>query len=131
MASATLDYPRLLGQKRPAVIRTKVEHKRRLAEFEQLVWRENLTSAEKQYCELLAVLIEDYEKKAFSLKAASSPIELLKELMSANQLQQKDLLDIFKHKGLISEVLSGKRPLSVAHIRGLAERFRISPEAFI
>jgi antitoxin component HigA of HigAB toxin-antitoxin module len=40
-------------------------------------------------------------------------------------------LDIFKHKGLISEVLSGKRPLSVAHIRGLAERFRISPEAFI
>ena len=51
--------------------------------------------------------------------------------MAANRLQQKDLLGVFKHKTLLSEILGRKRPLSVDHIRGLARRFRISPEVFI
>jgi HTH-type transcriptional regulator/antitoxin HigA len=51
--------------------------------------------------------------------------------MAANGLQQKDLLDVFKHKTLVSEILNGKRSLSVEHIRGLARRFRVSPEVFI
>ena len=45
--------------------------------------------------------------------------------------QQKDLLDVFKHKAMISEILHRKRPLSVAHIRGLARRFRVSADVFI
>ena len=58
-------------------------------------------------------------------------MDVLKELMAANQLQQKDLLDVFKHKTLISEILHRKRPLSVDHIRSLARRFRVSADVFI
>jgi HTH-type transcriptional regulator/antitoxin HigA len=131
MATPTMDYPRLLSKRAPAVIHTKAEHKLYLAELEHHLQKESLSAAERRYCELLGVLIEDYEKRTFPLKTKALPIDVLKELMTANQLQQKDLLDVFKHKTMISEILSGKRPLSVDHIRGLARRFRVSPEVFI
>ena len=130
MPSATVDYPHLLSQKKPAPIHKASEHKERLAELQTLLSKTDLTSPEKTYCELLALLVEDYEKKTFALPNLS-PIDLLKELMEANNLQQKDLLPIFKHKTLISEILNGKRRLSVEHIRGLAKRFHIPAEAFI
>jgi HTH-type transcriptional regulator/antitoxin HigA len=131
MATVTLDYPRLLSKNRPAVIRTAEEHQQRLEEVNRLFAKPSLTKPEKEYCELLIVLVEDYEKRHFSLKAGASSVEVLRALMEANQLQQKDLLPIFKHKGLLSEILRGKRPLSVDHIRALASRFRISADAFI
>jgi len=131
MASAALDYPRLLSKNCPAVIHTKAGHKHYLAELERMFRRPSLTAAEQRYCELLGVLVEDYEKRAFPLKSKAAPIDVLKELMTANHLQQKDLLDVFKHKTLLSEILRGKRPLSLGHIRGLARRFRVSPVVFI
>jgi HTH-type transcriptional regulator / antitoxin HigA len=131
MASTAPAYQSLLSKHCPAVIHTKTEHKQYLAELEGLFHKPSLAAAERRYCELLAVLIEDYEKRAFPLKATSDPIDVLKELMAANRLQQKDLLDVFKHKTLLSEILRRKRPLSLDHIRRLARRFRVSPQIFI
>jgi HTH-type transcriptional regulator/antitoxin HigA len=131
MASPAQDYPRLLSKNSPAVIHTKAEHKHHLAELERMFHKPSLSSAERRYSELLGVLIEDYEKRTFPLKSKADPVDVLKELMAANQLQQKDLLDVFKHKTLISEILHRKRPLSVDHIRALARRFRVSADVFI
>ena len=131
MASATLEYPRLLSKHRPAVIHTRAEHKHSLADLEKMLQKPSLTQAEQQYCELLSVLIEDYEKRAFPLKSKADAVDVLKELMAANSLRQKDLLDIFRHKTLISEILNRKRPLSVEHIRALARRFQVSAEVFV
>jgi HTH-type transcriptional regulator/antitoxin HigA len=50
--------------------------------------------------------------------------------MQANQLKQKDLLDIFGTPSIISEVLGEKRGLTVEHIRRLSRRFHVSPEVF-
>jgi HTH-type transcriptional regulator/antitoxin HigA len=131
MASATLDYPKLLSRNAPAVIHSKAEHKHYLAALERLLGKHSMSDAEQRYCELLGVLIEDYGKRAFPLKAKADPVDVLKELMAANGLQQKDLLSIFRHKGLISEILRRKRTLSLDHVRGLAKKFHVSPEAFI
>jgi HTH-type transcriptional regulator / antitoxin HigA len=131
MASAALDYPRLLRKNSPAVIHTKAEHKHYLVELERMFRKPSLSGAERRYCELLGVLIEDYEKRTFALKSKADPVDVLRELMAANRLQQKDLLDVFKHKTMISEILHRKRPLSVEHIRGLARRFRVSADVFI
>ena len=79
--------------------------------------------------ELLTLLIEDFEEKHYALKAAS-PIEILGELMLANNLKQKDLLDVFRTPSIASEVLNGKRRLNTDHIRKLSRRFRVSPEVF-
>jgi HTH-type transcriptional regulator / antitoxin HigA len=131
MASPATGYQGLLSKHRPAVIHTRAEHRRYIADLQRMFDKASLTSAEQRYCELLGVLVEEYEKRVFPLKSKADPIEVLKELMAANRLQQKDLLDVFKHKALLSEILRRKRPLSLDHIRGLARRFRVSPEVFI
>jgi HTH-type transcriptional regulator/antitoxin HigA len=74
-------------------------------------------------------LIEDFEEKHYSLKA-STGIEVLEELIEANGLKQKDLVDIFGTPSIISEVLSGKRNFTTEHIRKLSRRFHVSPELF-
>jgi HTH-type transcriptional regulator/antitoxin HigA len=50
--------------------------------------------------------------------------------MNANGLRQVDLLDVFGTPSIVSEVLSGKRELSKAHIARLSERFHLSPALF-
>jgi HTH-type transcriptional regulator/antitoxin HigA len=63
--------------------------------------------------------------------SAATGIEALVELMSANGLKQKDLLNIFGAPSIVSEILSGKRNLTTEHIRNLARRFQVSPEIFL
>jgi HTH-type transcriptional regulator/antitoxin HigA len=41
-----------------------------------------------------------------------------------------DLLDVFGTASVVSEVLSGKRELSKAHIVKLSDRFHVSPALF-
>jgi HTH-type transcriptional regulator / antitoxin HigA len=129
--TATMDYSHLLSEKHPSVIHNEREHKHLLAELAPLLLKDQLTQAEQRYAELLSVLIEDYEKKTYPLSAKVDPVDALRELMTANGLQQKDLLDVFKHKAVISEVLSRKRSLTVEQIRNLSNRFRVSANVFI
>ena len=88
-----------------------------------------MSAAEQRLAELLTLLIEDFEERHYALKPAT-PIAVLEELMAANELKQKDLLDIFGAPSIVSEVLSGKRKLTTEHIRNLARRFHVSPEVF-
>ena len=76
-----------------------------------------------------SLLIEEFEEKHYQLKAAS-PAEVLVELMDVHNLKQKDLVGIFATESVVSEVLSGKRSLTVDHIKRLSERFHVSPELF-
>ena len=80
--------------------------------------------------ELLTLLIEDFEERHYALKPAD-PVSVLEELMSANGLKQKDLLDVFGTPSIVSEVLNGKRQLTTEHIRRLTRRFNVSADVFI
>ncbi len=91
---------------------------------------EPLTAAEKKLAELLTLLVEDFEERHYKLKPAA-PQEAVLELMRANGLKQKDLVEVFGTASIVSEVLSGKRALSKEHIRRLSERFHVSPEVFL
>jgi len=79
---------------------------------------------------LLTVLIENFEEQHYALQRAT-PVESLTEFMRASDLRQKDLVDIFGTPSIVSEVLKGRRNLTVEHIRRLSERFHVTPELFI
>ncbi len=129
--AARSEYAALLSSTLPAVIRSEAENERYIAALEELDRKgTRMTSAERRMAELLTLLIEDFEEKHYSLKAAS-PVEVLNELMKANNLKQKDLLDIFGTPSIVSEVLHGKRQFTTEHIRRLSRRFHVSPEVFI
>jgi HTH-type transcriptional regulator/antitoxin HigA len=51
--------------------------------------------------------------------------------MTERNLKQKDLLAIFKSKGIASEVINGKRSISKAQARELGQFFNVSPAVFI
>lgn len=83
-----------------------------------------------EYAETLTVLIEHYESENFPMKESSS-IEVLKFLMNQNGLKQKDLVGIVGAKSTVSEILNGKRPLNLQHIKALANKFNVKPATFI
>jgi len=95
-----------------------------------LVMRGHLNRKEEEYVELLSLLIEAYEEEHYPIRDAS-PVEVIKELMAANDLRQKDLVRIFGSESMVSLVLNGQRPLAVEHIQALSRRFKVSPAAFI
>lgn len=129
-ATSRPEYADLLARALPSVIHSEKENERYLAMLEELDQKPKLSPAEQRLAELLTLLIENFEEKAYSLKSAS-PTEILGGLIEANGLKQKDLVDVFGTPSIVSEVLSGKRGLTIEHIKKLSRRFHISPEAFL
>ncbi|MGA8201584.1 MAG: hypothetical protein WB814_16075 [Candidatus Sulfotelmatobacter sp.] len=124
------EYASLLSTTLPAVIRTEAENERYIATLQDLDRRgSRLSAAEKRMAQLLTLLIEDFEEKHYALKP-SDPVSVLRELILANNLKQKNLLDIFGTPSIVSEILHGKRQLTTEHIRRLSRRFHVSPEVF-
>jgi HTH-type transcriptional regulator / antitoxin HigA len=66
----------------------------------------------------LAVLIRDYETKHYSLDPPD-PIEAIRFRMEQQGLAAKDLIPYLGSRSKVSEVLAGKRPLSVSMMRNL------------
>lgn len=124
-------YGRLLARKLPAVIRTEGENERLIAELEELDRRHNdLSPEEREYSELLTVLIEAFEDTHYALEG-STPDSRLRSLMEEHGLRQRDLLDVFGSRGLASEVVSGKRAISKTQAKKLAEIFHVHADLFL
>ncbi|MGI8988987.1 MAG: helix-turn-helix domain-containing protein [Bryobacteraceae bacterium] len=115
----------------PTVIRSDGQNEEYIARLEALYARAApLSPEEKELAALLKLLIEDFESKHYNLRRAT-PLETLQEIVEANGLKQKDLLDVFGQESVVSEVMNGKRRLSQTHIAKLARRFNVSPELFL
>ncbi|MEZ6113070.1 MAG: ImmA/IrrE family metallo-endopeptidase [Pirellulaceae bacterium] len=80
--------------------------------------------------ELLLLLVETYEKQEFPIDLPD-PVEAIRFRMEQSQLKQKDLVPIFGTKGKVSEVLSGKRELSLTMIRKLVNELGIPADVLL
>ena len=125
---AVLEKPDVLDGV-PKIIASDAQNDRYVAALLELERRGHLTPAEKNLAEVLTLLIEVYEEERYPIRSAS-PVEILKELMDANNLRQKDLAPLLGSESVVSEVLSGKRQLNKHHIEKLSKRFRVSPAVF-
>jgi HTH-type transcriptional regulator / antitoxin HigA len=124
-------YGKLLARVRPTVIRTEEENSRMLVLVEQLMTKgDNLTPEEGELLRLLGKLIADFEEEFYHLEDAA-PHEVLRELMDARGLKQGDVGQLLGSKGRVSEVINGKRAISKAQAKALAEFFHVSAELFI
>jgi HTH-type transcriptional regulator/antitoxin HigA len=113
----------------PTPITSKRQHREYLSVLDKLASKDNPTNEEEKYAEVLMALIEAYEEEHHSVPDAS-PVEVLRTLMDANDLRQKDLAPIFGSESIVSEVLHKKRGLNKTHIEKLSKRFNISPAVF-
>jgi HTH-type transcriptional regulator/antitoxin HigA len=113
----------------PTPIISDRQHEEYLLVLEKLSSKDNPTREEEKYAEVLMTLVEAYEEERHSVPDAS-PLEVLRTLMDANNLRQKDLVPIFGSESIVSEVLHKKRDLNKTHIEKLSKRFHVSPAAF-
>lgn len=128
----TKKYGRLLARTHPSVIETEEENERILSEIEKLMDKgEGRTPEERKLLELLVKLVEDFEEKHYPMPD-TPPHEILQELMRQHDLRQRDLVPLLgSSRGTASEVINGKRRISRAQAKALAERFHIPVELFL
>ena len=101
------------------LIKTSAEYERAIEELESLIALDPAANSdEADRLHLLALLIESYESQNFPIELPS-PIEAIKFRMEEQQLKPRDLIPFIGSRSKVSEVLSGKRPLTVAMIRAL------------
>jgi HTH-type transcriptional regulator/antitoxin HigA len=122
---------KLLGKALPAIIETEEENERMLAAVEPLFDKgEDRTPEEDRLYKLMLQLIEDFEDKQYNFQA-TTPLNILKHLMKVRDVKPKHLWDVFGTRRVTSEVLSGKRAISKAHAKRLAQFFNVSADLFI
>ena len=123
-------YAKLLAKSLPRPIRNEAEHARLTAMLLGLDEREDLSPEEEALAEVITLLIEDYEEKYHSLPAVS-PSESLNTLMEERGLKHKDIWPVLGNKGATTEVLNGRRSISKAQAKRLAEFFHVPIDLFI
>src|SRR6266852_3799808 len=108
MIANVIEKDTLNGIAAPKVITSDAQSERYISVLLELEKRNRMSAKEREFAELLTVLIEVYEDEHYPIRAAS-PVEVLEELMEANNLKQKDLAPLFGSESVVSEVLRGKR----------------------
>jgi len=129
MNALAASYAALLSETRPEVIRNEQQNQACIRRLEELTSKKSVTRAEEKLIDLLTLLIEDFEAKHYPVPDAS-PVAIVRHLMEAHHLRQKDLVGIFGTESIASEVLHGKRELTREHIARLSKRFAVSPAVF-
>ncbi len=115
----------------PRIIKTQEQYKAYLAEVEKLAGEDPAPGTPAgDRLELLAKLVEDYEKERFAFQRPN-PISAILFRMEEQGLRQKDLAPLLGGKNRVSEVLAGKRPLTLQMVRALNQTLHIPAELLI
>ena len=124
-------YARLVAKAAPLVIESETEFELVDAQVGQLLRKGygNLSVEEQRLLALLSRLIEDYENRTFPAPN-SLPHQTLRFLLTQNDLQPADLVEVFGSRRRVTEVVNGKRAIGKAQAQTLGELFKVSPELF-
>src|SRR5688572_15674975 len=110
-------------------IRTESDHKAALARIDALM-NAVPDSREAEELAVLADLVEAYESKHFPIEPPT-PIEAIRFRMEQADLEPRDLEPYIGSRGKVSEVLSGKQPLTLPMIRALHKHLGIPAEVLV
>lgn len=110
-------------------IRTDAEHAEALADIEGL-WDAPEGSADADRLEVLAMLVEAFEKAHFPIEAPD-PISYLEYIMDVRGLTRKDLEQYIGPRGRVADIMNRTRPLSVTMIRRLCAGLGLPADVLI
>jgi HTH-type transcriptional regulator/antitoxin HigA len=107
----------------------EASHKKALRRAEQL-WDAEPGSAGERELDALATLIDVYEQRAFPIDALG-PLDAIKVRCDYLGWTRRDLEPLIGSRARVSEVLSGKRPLTLVMIRRLHTALDIPADILI
>ena len=134
MSATLLDerqYRKLLDVTLPVAIRTEAEYHRLLGAAAALMEKseDEMSEEEGRLLEMLSILIDEYENRAHPLPKAE-PHKMLAYLLQEKNMKPNDLWTVLP-KSRASEILNGKRSISKAQARKLAELLRVPVDLFV
>jgi HTH-type transcriptional regulator/antitoxin HigA len=106
-------YLQLLTSIAPKKIESEEQYDEYLLLVEPLLFADSRTPEDEMVAHILTLLIEEYEEKHYPFPKLEG-LELLKGFMELHDLKQKDLVGIIGSRGVVSEVINGKREITKA-----------------
>lgn len=110
-------------------IRKEADYEEALREIERL-WGAKQGAAEGDRLDVLATLVEAYERKHFPMDTPD-PIEAIRFRLEQQGLDHRALVGVIGGRSRVYEVMHRKRALSLEMIRRLNARFGIPAEVLI
>jgi HTH-type transcriptional regulator/antitoxin HigA len=123
-------YGDLCAEVLPKVIENDKEFDRMVEKLEGLTFKKSPTREEKALAKLIEKLIADYDDERYAVPHPS-PREMLAYLLEQKSLKQADLAPVVGSRAQVSAILSGRRGISKALAKKLAEFFHVGVELFI
>ena len=124
------DYAQLLVKYQPKVIETEAENDRAIELAQELEHKADRSLEEDAILELLVTLIGKFEDENYPIPEGT-PHSMLLHLMEESGIKQENLVGVIGSRGVVSEVVNGKRGISKAQAKALAEFFSVDVGLFI
>jgi antitoxin component HigA of HigAB toxin-antitoxin module len=125
-------YEQLLTEALPQVIDTEEQNAQIAAQLSGLIRKGRARSAgETRLMRLLALLVEDYDRRQGLPSGDASPAEALQFLLDHSGKTAAVLLPIFGQRSHAHEAMTGKRPISAPQARKLGKLFSVQPGLFL
>jgi HTH-type transcriptional regulator/antitoxin HigA len=109
----------------------EVDYDNALEIAERMVGSVDLTEDQADYLDVLTDIIQKYENHRHFVSGAGTPLDILKRMLDEHDMSGSDLGRLLGSRPLGGAILRGERKLSKAHIRVLADHFKVSTDLFI
>jgi len=125
-------YAQLLVETMPEAIESEKRYREMGNRFGDLIGKGSArTGIETKLMRLLAVLLEDYDRRNGLPPDEAGPAERLKFLLEHSGKAAAELLPVFGQRSHVNEALNGRRKISAGQARRLGKMFGVGPGVFI
>lgn len=124
------DYAALVAMFPPRPIHDSVDYANTL-EIVMAVAGHKLTRDQDDYLTILSEMVLNYDRAHDQSRKRGTPLQRLQYLVKEAGLSASDLGRLLGNRGMGSVFLTGKRSLSKANIRKLAEHFKVRADYFL
>jgi HTH-type transcriptional regulator/antitoxin HigA len=125
-------YRKLCGLCLPRPIHDDAQDEEATAMMLALAGFPRLNAEQQDYLDVLTEFVDEYDKAKKIRWPKISGLDTLKYLLEENGMSAADLSRILgASRNLGAMILRGERRLTLAHVRTLAKRFRVSADLFL
>ncbi len=131
MTERAPSYADLLVEIQPRPIGSKAAVEKTYKLIDKLMSKSELSRAESEMLELLSMLVEQYESREHPTPRVPAA-EMLEHLIEARGVTNATLAaETNIPRSIVTDILAGRRRISLGNVRKFAAYFRVSPSIFV